>query len=376
MRETFLAALFGAAIVFTAGYALAQAPPDDPASTGSPVQTPDAGVDVERGPGASAVATENANAGATATAHAADAAAPMTNADATPEAARVVEAPRLLAPRYPEESYPGMPAEDGLLTGIPIDAKTGLRFALHGYFRAPMRITKTGRAEGSTKANEGTSDWHTPYLIDDDYYRSGFAYTPLNETDYTELYLSVGNEKVTATIGLQGSLFSDAARPLIDRQPGISQGWLTYRAHLAFVPVVKTHLRVKGGAFWDRFGHLPKYDTYIFGRTHQMGEQVRLDFEAGETSFWVMHGIGTHLEDISANQGLTLLNYASAGASWKRTLELGGYVFDTTSRDKRPLKELTDASVQVVGLDLRVDTHLAGKLYGATSYIAAEQATY
>ncbi len=296
-----------------------------------------------------------------------------TGAGATPNAN---EQRGLLAPQYPEDFYPGMPKQDGVLEGIPIDEKRGLRFAMHGYFRAPMRITKVPRAEGSTKPNEGSSNYRTPFLVDDDYYRSGFAYTPLNETDFTELYLSVGNEKVTATIQFQGSLYSDAAKTDIARQPGISQGWLTYRTNLDFIPYFKARLRVKGGAFWERYGHLPKYDTYIFARTHQMGENVRLEFEKDELTFWLQHGVGTHLEDISANQGLTLLHYASIGASYARTVELGGYIFDSNARDKRALSQLTDASMGIVGVDLRADTHYAGKLYAATSYISAEQATF
>jgi hypothetical protein len=282
----------------------------------------------------------------------------------------------LLAPQFPEDYYPGMPKQEGVLEGIPIDEKRGLRFAMHGYFRAPMRITKVPRAQGSTKPNEGSSNYRTPFLVDDDYYRSGFAYTPVNETDFAELYLSVGTEKVTATIQFQGSLYSDAAKTDISRQPGLSQGWLTYRTHLDFIPGLKTRLRVKGGAFWERYGYLPKYDTYIFARTHQMGENVRLEFEKDDFTFWVQHGIGTHLEDISNNQGLTLLNYASIGASWARTIELGGYVFDSTSRDKRALSQLTDASMGIVGVDVRADTHLAGRIYAATSYVSADQATF
>ncbi len=294
--------------------------------------------------------------------------------------------PGLLMPRFPENYYPAQPPEDGLLTGIPLftpssttgpaDEKRGIRFALHGYFRAPMRITKAARPEGSTKANEGPYNIRTPYLIDDDFFRSGFAYTPVNEQDWTELYLSVGNDKLTATFQLQGSLYSDAARFSVDRQLGIAQGWLTYRTELPFVPFFKTRLRVKGGAFWERFGYLPKYDTYIFGRLHQSGEQIRLELERDKTTLWLAHGIGVHLEDIASNQGLTLLNYATVGASYDRFIEVGGYVLDSSSKDKKPLKELTDSSMSVIGADLRLDSRYAGRLYGATSYVKAEQATY
>ncbi len=285
--------------------------------------------------------------------------------------------PRLLVPRYGEDYYPAMPKEDGILRGIGIEENSGLRFSFHGYFRAPMRMTKAARPEGSTKENEGQYNYRTPYLIDDDYFRSGFAYTPVNESDWAELYFSVGNEKVTATLSLQGTLFSDAARPIIDRQPGVAQGWLTYRTKLDFIPWFdRVRLRVKGGAFWERFGHLPKYDTYIFSRIHQMGENVRLEFDKDAWTLWLQHGVGTHLEDISANQGLTFIHYASAGVSWDRTVELGTYVFDASARDKRPLKELTDAHLGIIGVDLRADTHYAGKAYAATSYISAEQATF
>jgi hypothetical protein len=283
----------------------------------------------------------------------------------------------LLVPQYAEDYYPAMPETPGLLSPVSLSDKHKIRFALHGYFRAPMRITRVPRADGSTRPGEGEYNIRTPYLVDDDYFRSGFAYTPVNESDWAELYLSVGNDKVTATVQLQGTLYSDAARPIIDRQPGVSQGWLTYRTKLGFIPFFdEARLRVKAGAFWERFGHMPKYDTYIFSRIHQMGENVRVELEKDDWTFWLQHGIGTHLEDIAANQGLTLLHYATLGASWARTIELGGYAFDATAKDKKPLKEITDASMSIFGVDLRADTHVAGRFYGATSYIKADKATY
>lgn len=286
---------------------------------------------------------------------------------------------RLLVPRYAEDFYPAQPKENGLMSSLNVpvgEEAMGLRFALHGYFRAPMRLTRVRRAEGSTKANEGNYNIRTPFLVDDDYFKSGFAYTPVNESDWAEIYLSVGNKYLTATMQLQGTLFSDAARPIIDRQPGVSQGWLTYRTEFDWLPGFHTRLRVKAGAFWERFGHLPKYDTYIFSRIHQLGENVRFELERDDWTFWLQHGVGTHLEDIAANQGLALIHYASLGASWNRTVELGGYVFDSTSKDKRQLKEITDSSLVITGVDVRADTHLLGRVYAATSIITADQARY
>jgi hypothetical protein len=279
-----------------------------------------------------------------------------------------------LAPKFSEERFPAEAPEEGMMHAINLGHDYS--FVLHGYFRAPMRIAFEKRPDGTTKPNEGNYSYRSPYLVDDDYYHSGFAYLPIAEQDYTELFLSVGNDKLTGTVALMGSLYSDAARPLLDHQLGLAQGWVTYRYRPNLGDTVKMGLRVKGGAFWDRFGYMPKYDTYLFGRTHQMGEQVKVDLDIGRFNIWLLHGIGTHLEAIDANQGLTLLHYASAGVGYARTVELGFYFLENDARDKRPLKELTDANMAVVGTDVRVDTHAVGKVFAGTSFVKADQATY
>src|SRR2546423_1288457 len=128
---------------------------------------------------------------------------------------------------------------------------TDLHLALHGYFRAPLRLSIDRRS--SPMAGEATYNIRTPWLVDDDYFRSGFAYTRIQEQDWTELYLSVGNKYLTGEVALMGSLYSDWAQPLIDRQWGIAQGFLRFhwdadgpRAHFA--------IEAKAGAFWDRLG--------------------------------------------------------------------------------------------------------------------------
>jgi hypothetical protein len=273
---------------------------------------------------------------------------------------------------YPEDRYPG----DGRGGAGDVKLTDQLQLAMHGYFRAPMRLSWVRRAEGTTKPNEGNYNYRTPFLVDDDYYRSGFAYTPVNESDYAEVYMMVGNEKLTAAIAFMGSLYSDAARPILDRQSGISQGWLRYRWEPYKSGGFALRVNLKGGAFWDRFGHLPRYDTYIFGRTHQMGEQVRVEADVGGTTFHVLHGLGTHLEAIDANQGLTLLNYVNLGARYGQLVEGGFYFLESVARDKRQLKELTDSELGVVGADVRADTRYGGRLYLATSYVRADQATF
>jgi hypothetical protein len=249
-----------------------------------------------------------------------------------------------------------------------------LRLAVHGYFRAPLRLSIDRRS--STMPGESAYNIRTPWLVDDDYFRSGFAYTRLQEQDWTELYLSVGNRYLTGEVALMGSLYSDWAQPLIDRQWGIAQGFLRFHWD-ADGPRARFAVDVKAGAFWDRLGWLQRYDTYLFARTHQMGGQVRLEAGVRNWTFWLMQGFGAHLEALDQNEGLTPLNYLHAGARWRRNVEAGFYFLDALSQDKRQLKEIHDADMRVYGIDARLTSRkLGSQLYVGGSKIEASQATF
>ncbi len=290
-------------------------------------------------------------------------------ADATVETQPEPAAPASTSPRPAPETV-----EETVKRLIRMLLPTDLRIGLHGYFRAPLRLSIDRR--NSTMPGEAAYNVRTPWLVDDDYFRSGFAYTRLQEQDWSELYLSVGNRYLVGEIALMGSLYSDWAQPLIDHQFGIAQGFLRFHwgadgARARFT------IDAKAGAFWDRLGWLQRYDTYLFGRTHQMGGQVRIETGLHNWSFWLMQGFGAHLEALDQNEGLTILNYLHAGARWKKNVEGGFYFLDTASHDKRQLKEINDADMRVYGLDARLTARkLGSQLYVGGSKIEASQATY
>jgi hypothetical protein len=290
------------------------------------------------------------------------AAAPPAIAAAPVAAESEPAAPPIADTVQSRESQPGMGVSIG-----PVDLR------VRGYFRAPLRISFRSRGEG-VKEGESQYNIHTPWLVDDDYFRSGFQYTRIQESDWSEVYLTVGNKYLTGDIALMGSLYSDWARPILDRQWGIAQGYLTFKWQ-SEGPHLKFRMHVRAGAFWDRFGWLEPYDTYIFGRTHQMGGQVRLEFGFKNVTAWLVHGVGAHLDAIEANQGLTMLNYVHAGLDFKRMAQLGFYFLDTQANDKRQLKEVQDASMRIYGLDARVSPWV-GTLYLAGSIVKASQAQY
>jgi hypothetical protein len=251
----------------------------------------------------------------------------------------------------------------------------GFQLLLHGYFRAPLRLSIDSRGAAAAMMNEAGYNIRSPWLIDDDYFRSGFAYTRLQEQDWGEIYLGVGNRWITGEVVFMGSLFSDWAKPIIDNQFGFAQGYLTLHYDKLF-PKVRFRFQLRGGAFWDRFGYLEKYDTYLFGRTHQMGAQARAEFSTARTSFWLLNGVGAHLDDISANEGLTLLNYVSAGFRFRRLFEVGLYYLNQLEQDQRQLKQIVDANQNIYGAEARFNTLRLGRFYLGGSVLTQDNGTF
>jgi hypothetical protein len=91
--------------------------------------------------------------------------------------------------------------------GRGVDA-AGVRFELHGYARMPLAAQATPRE---------------PFLVDNDYYLSGFAYTRLYEPDWSELFFSASKGNYKAEFGIFASLYSDYATPRLENQLGIAQ---------------------------------------------------------------------------------------------------------------------------------------------------------
>jgi hypothetical protein len=203
------------------------------------------------------------------------------------------------------------------------------RFELHGYARMPLSAQSTPRE---------------PYLVDNDYYLSGFAYTRLYEPDWSELFFSAKHGDYEAKFGLFASLYSDYATARLENQLGVAQASVSAK-HFAGVDP----LSVQVGVFWDRFGYLEPYDTYVFGRTHQGGAKIAYELPGGGR---VQTGIGLHQAQLQQNLGLTPVAHI-AGAYPVGPVELGAYALRTWTRDKRQLSPIQDGTMYVAGLDAR-----------------------
>jgi hypothetical protein len=242
-------------------------------------------------------------------------------------------------------------SEESVDSGI--DIGDDVRFELHGYARMPLSVQSTPRE---------------PWLVDNDYFLSGFAYTRLHEPDWTELFFSAHHENYRVQFGLFASLYSDYATTELANQFGIAQASVAADEFLGYEP-----LSVELGVFWDRFGYIEPYDTYIFGRTHQGGVKLRWDLAP---DVYVQAGAGAHRERLQQNQGMTPVAHLVGGYRFGAAA-VSGYLLKSWTRDTRQLSPIEDGDLLVVGADLRYDLPKdLGPAYLALAYYDANKVLF
>lgn len=322
------------------------------------------------------------------------------------------------APTAPAASTPmsaaaelGAPGAE--LTGTPnptaLSPSAGdeFRFSSHGYFRAPMRIgvgkrpscpagaapgtlvdsngnlNPTGASVPCASAGQSTINLHSPMVPDDQYL--DWRYTRQWEKDWTEVFLNYGNSRVVGTVGLQAFGLTDSEHLTADNigsQLGIAQAYVT------FTPNVGPNTRVKWkvGSFWDKYGmsgkyDAGKYDMYLFGRTHTMGESIAGEYDLSDFTLRASQGLGVKEEQLSFTAlsppfpGFTLLNHVHAGASYKKLLDVNAHYLVAWSQDARVTTgaeaAVPDGKEEVYGVEARFTGGVAGELYLGYSRVNA-----
>jgi hypothetical protein len=264
-------------------------------------------------------------------------------------------------------------------------SSTDWRFDFHGYFRAPLRMGLGHR--DNPGMGQSSSTVHNP-LVPDDQYLSP-QYTGAQSKDWSELFFSYGNSLVKGTVGLQGYNFTDAAWQQATAQFGIAQAWLTVTPKLGF-----QNVRLDGnvGAFWNKYGmagkyDAGKYDTYLFGRTHQMGEAVKIAIDIGKVTLWAEEGFGGKQPDPNVYNAsrFSLLGHAHGGLSWDRKVNFNFHFLYAWAQEEdrtanvpmgvtQPWTNLPDGNLMIFGPELAVRNTLIGELYLGFSRIQAKNA--
>ncbi|HEX2870712.1 MAG TPA: hypothetical protein VHP33_05635 [Polyangiaceae bacterium] len=284
----------------------------------------------------------------------------------------------------------------------------------HGYFRVPFRMgvgsrpapklalpigasqsEKTETSMGSdfddkAPGQSGTT-FHAPIIPDGQYL--SWQSTSHNRSDWAELFFGIGNSWAKATVGLQGYNFTDASFNDPNTQYGIGQAFVTLAPDLGYENM---RLSLKVGASQDKYGAAGKYDageydTYLFGRTHVIGETLRLDYDLTESlGLWFEQGIGGKRPDPSSfnNARFTMLGHAHVGLDKGKDMQFSAHMlYSWAQEEDRPydvsksntfyansVVDAPDGNMWVAGADARFDLGAFGYFYGGYSHIGAKNA--
>jgi hypothetical protein len=292
------------------------------------------------------------------------------------------------APAEPLEAVPE-PVEGAGPTGgapttrggpVPETDDDTWRFEFHGYLRAPMRVG-VGRRDDPA-AGQSATTFHAPIVPDDQYL--SWQHTMHNQKDWAEMFFSYGNSLVKGTVALQAFNFTDAAWKENAAQFGISQGYVTITPDL---PYENLRLSWKVGSFWNRYGTAGKYDagqydTFLFGRTHAMGETLRGEIDVSDFTIGAEHGIGAKRPHPSVfnRARFTLLHHMHADVTYDDFVTLGlHHLYSWAQEEDRAGTvandvNLPDGSMTTFGAELRLDANMWGYLYLGYSRINADDA--
>jgi hypothetical protein len=294
-----------------------------------------------------------------------------------------------------EEKKEDARAATGSVSGPVTEGDDTWRFNYNGYFRAPMRI---GLGSRTALPGQSSTTFHAP-LVPDEQYLS-WQHTKHSNTDWAELFFSYGNSWAKGVVAIQGYQFTDSAYQNWHTQFGIGQGWIEITPYM---PAENIRLKIKGGSFWGRYGQAGRYDageydTFIFGRTHLMGESARLeiDLQGQPITLGFEEGFGTKKPDPSVYNAarFTVVPHFHADLTYDQSITFSAHFLDSISQSEPPVTgpqpswiypgpfvsqyqgiNQPDGSLKVMGVDARFDMpDVFGYLYAGVSYISAKNA--
>ncbi len=317
---------------------------------------------------------------------------PSAVASKNPTAGAKVDAPAATQEMTSKEAAPALGSVGGPVT----EADDTWKFGYNGFFRAPMRIGMGSRTP--VPPGSSSTTFHAP-LVPDDQYLS-WQHTKHANRDWAELFFSYGNGWAKGVVAIQGYNFVDSAAADWHSNFGIGQGWVEITPYM---PIENVRFKLKAGSFWNRYGGAGRYDageydTFIFGRTHAMGEtaRVEMDIEGQPLTLGFEHGIGTKKPDPSVynTARFTLLHHMHADLVYDQSISLGLHFLDAWSQSEPPVTgpqpnwvfpgpavsqyqgiNQPDGSMKVFGAETRFDLpDVFGYLWAGVSYISLKDA--
>jgi hypothetical protein len=292
--------------------------------------------------------------------------------------------------------------------GESAEASSEWKTDFHGYFRVPFRLgvgarpapklptdyqnIAAERDQSDIVDGQSKTTLHAPIIPDGQYL--SWQSTSHNRSDWAELFFGIGNSWAKATVGIQGYNFTDASFNSPETQYGIGQAYVTLAPDLGYE---NFRLNLKVGAYQDKYGAAGKYDageydTYLFGRTHVMGETLHVDYDLTESvGLWFEQGLGGKRPDPSSfnNSRFTMLAHGHVGLNFGTDMQFSGHMmYSWAQEEDRPYsveaREATNYASSVVdypdgnmwttGVDARFDLGAFGYLYAGYAHLGAKNA--
>ena len=268
----------------------------------------------------------------------------------------------------------------------PAEKPGGWETFASGYFRVPMAIGISPRP-GPDDMN-GPARLQLSYgpnrTVDANYY--SFAYTRLQEQDWTEIFIRAKKKHVEAAVGWMGYWFQSAGFRNYDAAWAPGMAYVTLDTDFG-VGGLKPNIAFTGGAFWPAFGYFEKYDTYTLGRFRHIGEQLKLTMPfSPDLTLTLVQGFGTGRDGLfnflapppyQSQVGLNLLHYEHVRLAYRKYVDVGLHYNTQFTRDPNLFlsttqgKSYADASVAHftnIGGEVTLSAPRAGRLWVSPSY--------
>ena len=260
------------------------------------------------------------------------------------------------------------------------------KFEYHGYIRAPFFVGLGKRTANAAEPNTSTgTTMHWPVIPDNQYL--SWQSTPHNKTDWAELYFSLGNSWAKGTVAIQGYDFNQGSYGNTPSQLGISDGYVDLTPDLGYENV---RIAWRAGAFSNKYGSAGKYDageydTYMFGRIHNDGEALHIDYDIDENnSLWIEHGIGARKPDPNQfnNSRFTMLHHAHLGYKHGEGIQFSAHYLNSWTQEEErnvdpagtSVTNVPDGKMWIAGVDGRFDLGAFGYFYAAYSHVGLKDA--
>ncbi|MBN2527502.1 MAG: hypothetical protein JXR76_14000 [Deltaproteobacteria bacterium] len=263
----------------------------------------------------------------------------------------------------------------------------------HGYVRAPAGFSIARRPDPNDPDGDDKiqSTYLARHLVDSGY--DTFAFTRLQETEWAEILLTAKHDHIAATVALMGSYyqFVGAGNPNGSVSPGL--GFLTLDTDFN-LGSIRPNIALTMGAFLKVFGGFGIYDTYMFQRSHLMGEQVELTLPISDGfKLTLTQGFGLNKNGLFATPAYgnddgnndndtisaNLSHYVAAVMNVGGKADIGVYYNSSWTNDPSHIEvgatpaafeDVQDARMRVIGADVHLRLPRFGHLWAAFSHIA------